>query len=488
MYDLCCFSLAVVIKFLYYTPERREKEATMKCENCGMELEEDQTVCPICNPQQEEPEAPETQSVEPKEAAAEEPVRKTRKQRKKEKILKITLSAVAGVLVVALILGLILTGTNDGWGRANNVFRKVSYASFDLNASLNRNKVVATAGSFELTNGQLQVLYAMQIFDFISVYGEYLQYTDINLDLKKPLSEQIYDEESGLSWEKFFLQEAISEWVQQCAVCQKAKENLYELPKDFADHMATLEETMKESAEKDGFASVNSMLQSDLGVNVTFDDYYNYLTLYYTSSLYIEELMDKVKISLDDLEKYFTENEKDLKENYNITKESGNYIDVRHILIMPEGGTKSDDGKTTIYSDAEWEACRVKAQAVYDEWLAGAKNEDSFAALANEKSEDQNGQVTNGGLYENVTQGAMVEAFDQWCFDAARNPGDHGLVKTEFGYHVMYFVDKEAIWSRYCRSGIQNQEVQKIIVDYAEKLEWKVDFTAIVLDEVKLSN
>ena len=34
----------------------------------------------------------------------------------------------------------------------------------------------------------------------------------------------------------------------------------------------------------------------------------------------------------------------------------------------------------------------------------------------------------------------MVTEFNDWCFDASRKPGDTSIVKTSFGYHVMYFV------------------------------------------------
>ena len=34
----------------------------------------------------------------------------------------------------------------------------------------------------------------------------------------------------------------------------------------------------------------------------------------------------------------------------------------------------------------------------------------------------------------------MVTAFNDWCFDEARQPGDTGIVETNYGYHVMYFV------------------------------------------------
>ena len=39
----------------------------------------------------------------------------------------------------------------------------------------------------------------------------------------------------------------------------------------------------------------------------------------------------------------------------------------------------------------------------------------------------------------------MVEEFEDWCFDEARQPGDHGIVKTSYGYHIMYFVENEGL-------------------------------------------
>ena len=78
------------------------------------------------------------------------------------------------------------------------------------------------------------------------------------------------------------------------------------------------------------------------------------------------------------------------------------------------------------------------AQAILDEWEAGEATEDSFAALAAEKTEDE-GSKENGGLYEDVYPGQMVTAFNDWCFDADRKPGDTGIVETEYGCHVMYY-------------------------------------------------
>ena len=37
----------------------------------------------------------------------------------------------------------------------------------------------------------------------------------------------------------------------------------------------------------------------------------------------------------------------------------------------------------------------------------------------------------------------MVSSFNDWCFDAARKPGDTDIVESSYGYHIMYFVGED---------------------------------------------
>lgn len=117
-------------------------------------------------------------------------------------------------------------------------------------------------------------------------------------------------------------------------------------------------------------------------------------------------------------------------------------VNVRHILVKFEGGTTDSTTGTTTYSDEEKNAAKEKAEEILDEWMSGDATEDSFAALANEKSDDGDG--TTGGLYENVYPGQMVSSFNDWCFDASRQSGNTGIIESEYGYHVMYFVGKSS--------------------------------------------
>ena len=112
----------------------------------------------------------------------------------------------------------------------------------------------------------------------------------------------------------------------------------------------------------------------------------------------------------------------------------------RHILVNAQ-----DTDGDGVYSEEEIQAAADEAQAILDEWKAGDATEDSFAALANERSEDS-GSNTNGGLYEDVPKGQMVPPIDEWIYAKARKAGDTTVVTYDgqdegsyTGAHVVYF-------------------------------------------------
>ncbi len=116
---------------------------------------------------------------------------------------------------------------------------------------------------------------------------------------------------------------------------------------------------------------------------------------------------------------------------------------VRHILIRAEADA---DGN---YTDEAKAAAKARAEEILAEYEAGEKTEESFAALAEQYSEDS-GSNTNGGLYENIAKGQMVSEFDAFCFDSHK-AGDTGIVYGESGsyagYHVMYYVGEGDLYS-----------------------------------------
>ena len=129
-------------------------------------------------------------------------------------------------------------------------------------------------------------------------------------------------------------------------------------------------------------------------------------------------------------------------------------VDVRHILIA---FPTDDDGNVEDLTDDQKLEYYEKAKSVYDQYLANP-TEDNFATLASTNSEDP-GSKDNGGLYEEVNVGDMVDAFNDWCFDASRKPGDTGIIETEYGYHIMYYVgnDHDETWKTTVKTSLSNE-------------------------------
>ena len=117
---------------------------------------------------------------------------------------------------------------------------------------------------------------------------------------------------------------------------------------------------------------------------------------------------------------------------------------VRHLLL-----TKDTFG--TI------ELAKKKADELIEEFKKNP-SEDAFKKLVYDYSEDT-GSTMVGGLYENIYEGEMVKEFEEWCFDKERKAGDVGLVKTTYGYHIMYFVeDGLETWASHCYNALLNEK------------------------------
>lgn len=487
----------------------------MNCKFCMGELPEDTLLCPHCgkdNAPEEEAAAEETAAEEtvivvPEESQAEsvtpeEDLGSSKKLKRMKRVAAIS-GCIAGLAVLATVL---LFGVQGNWKfldflkpRENNVQYKDDYSVSDKKAMDKHDVVVATLGDAQLTNGQLQIYYWMQVYDFLDYYGYYASY--YGMDYTKPLGEQAFS--GGGTWQQYFLEMALENWHTYAALAMEAEANGFTLDEKYQTELANMEQTMTDTAIKKGFATADELIQSEMGAGCTIEDYIEYMRVYYTGYLYFNEYYESLQYTDAELEAYFAANEETFSKN-SITKESGKYVDVRHILIKieeikkdegtaegqtegeTEGEDKKEDDGNYGYSQEAWDACLAEAQAILDSWLAGEKTEDSFAKLAGEKTEDP-GSKENGGLYTGVKVGQMVKPFEEWCFDEVRVVGDYGLVKTQHGYHIMYFAGSEEIWKAESRNAMISEATNKLVQDAADKYEIDVQFKKIVLAEVSLA-
>lgn len=443
----------------------------MNCKFCNAELPEDVTLCPECGKENLE-EITEITEEMTEEVAQEVTPEETEAPVKKNSLWVKILAIVGAVALAAVLIGAVLYGIGAFEKKAE------SYTVSNSKAVAARDTVVATVGDLELTNSTLQVCYWQAVSDFYNYYGYYLDSSV--LDLEKPLDEQFYDEEAGTTWQQYFLESALSSWSRYAALNMKAREDGYELDAEAQSYLDSLPEQMDAMAVSYGYESIEDMLTKDMSPACDTSGYMAFLNTNFFAGQYLDSLYDDMVPTMEEIEAYYKENEAALTEQ-GIVNDGSITVDARHILICPEGGTEDEVGDIT-YSDTEWEACRVKAQELLDQWKAAGGTEELFAEFAAEHTEDP-GSMSTGGLYTDIYVGQMVPEFEEWCFDESRAYGDTGLVKTTYGYHIMYFVASEDVWFANMRDMIVNERSLAIVDEAAAKWPLEVNYKKIVLGE-----
>lgn len=115
-----------------------------------------------------------------------------------------------------------------------------------------------------------------------------------------------------------------------------------------------------------------------------------------------------------------------------------NTVSARHILI-----TAYDADEDGAYSEEEIALAYDAILEIQAEYEAGEMTEEAFAALAEIYSEDT-GSNTNGGLYETIYKGQMVDGFEDFVFSS--EAGEVGIVYndgTYTGYHLVYALGED---------------------------------------------
>lgn len=375
------------------------------------------------------------------------------------------------------------TGSADTTEPTGTTGPATVYSGTDDEVRAANDQVIVQIGDYQMTNQMVNIYYWNQFYDFMNTYGSYAVY--YGLDYTKPLYEQFISD--GLTWEQYFMEMGISNWIQYAILSTEAEANGYELPEDAVEALAALPDDIAKNASENGYESAAALVEYEYGAGVTVEDYVEYSRMSYIAYHYFEQVYNANQPTNDAvLETYYTDNAASLTSLDGVDRAMPATIDVRHILIAPTGGTYNSETYTTEYTDEEWAAALAQAEAVYQEWKDGEATAESFGALAAEHTADSNG--SSGGLYEDVYPGQMLPTFNDWCFDVSRQPGDTDIVKTDYGYHIMYFVEasEETYWHETVLEAYMNDWTNTYMDDLLADVDYDIAYDQIVLSVLSL--
>lgn len=156
--------------------------------------------------------------------------------------------------------------------------------------------------------------------------------------------------------------------------------------------------------------------------------------------------------------------------------ESVSSTSVRHILIQAETTDEEGNSLAADVIEKNFADAKAEAEKLMQTWKDNGATEEAFIALIADNTDDT-ASIETDGLYDDVAAGGnYVAEFTNWAIDPARKPGDTGLVKTEFGYHFMYFVEasSDTAWESEVRSTLASNDYNALVDGIYEDIEEKL--------------
>ena len=375
-------------------------------------------------------------------------------------------------------------------GNPNDVTCKGTYSVTNVESLSNAHNVVATIGDAQLTNAQLNIYYWMAVNTYRAENHEIAPDWDVNLD--EQLCE-ITDE--TISWQHYFLRSALNTWhTHQAAVMlsenttypteeayqiieKKHQENiseetayldvLYGYNMDYTidpQHQAfldQLEPLLNSQAAEAGYESLSDLVKEMAGIGTNAEYLLNYAELTNKGYMFLATTSYRMETSKSDVTAYFEAHAEEYAAA-GITSDSSKAVTIRHILVAGDS-----------------ESSKSKAQSYLSKWKKYG-NETYFGELAYQYSEDIATNKT-GGLYHNLYEGQLTGELNDWCFDPARLPGDAAVVKSDAGYHVVYFQSAAERWYVEAERDMLIQQLCQLITTALETYPMSVDYSAIAL-------
>ncbi len=290
-------------------------------------------------------------------------------------------------------------------------------------------EIVAEAGGYQLTAGMLNLLYAMEVAESGKAEGPRAPVLLLGLDRQMcgiPGQEH-------LTWQQHLLQKALNTWHSCIGLVEKSKQAHMPLDPEYSPYPRIHE----------------LYLQEDLPL---IPYLYGWDTSYRINRLhqdYMDDLPERLEAlgGADALAKAMGGNQEELLALGELLNQAYGYyaFDRFHQSISEEemalrGSTMVSREKTVTFRHVllTGEDRESRAQELMEEIQKDAMTEAEFGALANQWSQDL-GTKACGGLYTGVPRGTLAKELEEWLFDSIRMPGDHAVVKSSVGTHIVWF-------------------------------------------------
>lgn len=327
-------------------------------------------------------------------------------------------------------------------------------------------RIVAKFGDHTLTSAMFSYFYWASYTSFLNYYGSEAQNI---LDLYTPLSEQMYSEE--LTWQDYFIDNALMAFRQYCALNDMAKDAGFELSDSAQETLDSAEEKLLDLAKTMGFESAEEYLTANYGGGATMDNYKVYLHDHLVVQEYTAALQNGFEYTDEEIENYYDQNAEKYAEN-GIEKIDTNMATLRYLMILP-----ADD------SDESYDAIDQAFNEMLADWDTWEdKSEEGFMSFGEKWSEKGFAQ----DYLEAVAPGTVTFSyFDDWVFGEPRTLGDTRTYYMESGDYMFFYVAQtdEVFWKSQARYDMSYDAFTTFMLEKIEQYDYETYPENIIIAE-----
>jgi len=343
---------------------------------------------------------------ETKSDKANRKLERTKKEETKRRKTRIITTIVISVLVIVSALAIIVN------------------SSF-----IRRTLPVVTIDGVGFTTTEFEYFFNTQFFEYMNMMSQFQGIGGNLPNSARPMSTQIYNEDTGETWADFFTELAFNNMSNLAGLYNAATAAGFTLSdEDYEDIEQEIAMAVWQ-AMMEGYPTVDGFLQQMFGSSMNESNYRKILEFVTTAAAYSEFVRESFDYTPEQISGYYQEN-----------KESLDVFNYRSFAVSNEPLDRAEFNTDEEYQIAQDEAVEEARQRAVQIAAEGFESAEDFILAA---------QVETGAINEWVgsVQNRMGENldgnFDEWLRDESRSYGDVTVIDNSTGSTILYFVSRD---------------------------------------------
>ena len=306
----------------------------------------------------------------------------------------------------------------------------VSASAILINSSfIRRTLPVVTIDGVAFSTTEFEYFFNTQYLEYMNMMSQFQGLGDNLPNPRRPLSTQVYNNETGETWADFFTELALSRMSNLTSLYNSANAANFTLTEEHLEEIEQELAMISLQAMLEGAPNTDSFLQQMFGNSINESTYRKILNFVSTAGAYSEFVRESFSYTPEQISGYYQEN-----------RDSLDVFNYRSFVLSHEQLDILDFESEEAYNaevEASIEAVRLRAAQIVSE---GVENADEFIEIAQRETDNYSDWI--GSVQFRMGE-SLDGAFENWLRNDQRNYGDMTAIDSATGSTILYFVSRD---------------------------------------------